>query len=243
MPSRRHSMMELTPIHSIGSKSSVRRTQHEFWPLGEIDPKNSKFPCCIVWTPLPVVSWLAPFIGQVGICMEDGTTLDFSGSNFVNVNDFAFGSVARYLQLDREQCCFPPNLAGHTCMHGYKHAENGTAITWDDALQSSMRHFEHKSYNLFTCNCYSFVAYCLNRLCYRGSMQWNMIKVAALILFKGHWVDVLSVLRSFLPFVAVMCLGVVVVGWPFLVAMFSFSLLLIGWYILANYCLNNVLES
>ena len=142
-----------------------------------------------------------------------------------------------------KQCCFPPNLAGHTCMHGYKHAENGTAITWDDALQSSMRHFEHKSYNLFTCNCYSFVAYCLNRLCYRGSMQWNMIKVAALILFKGHWVDVLSVLRSFLPFVAVMCLGVVVVGWPFLVAMFSFSLLLIGWYILANYCLNNVLES
>lgn len=72
-------------------------------------------------------------------------------------------------------------------------------------------------------------------------MEWNMINVAALILFKGQWVDGLSVLRSFLPFVAVMCLGIVVVGWPFVIAMLSFSLLLIGWFILANYCYNNVL--
>ncbi|KAL3498610.1 hypothetical protein ACH5RR_041342 [Cinchona calisaya] len=242
MFSRRLSMMELTPINNIGNKSSVRMIQHELWPLGEIDPKNSKFPCCVVWTPLPVVSWLAPFIGHVGICTEDGAILDFAGSNFVNVDNFAFGSVARYLQLDREQCCFPPNLAGHTCKHGYKHAEYGTAITWDDALQSSIRHIEHKSYNLFTCNSHTFVANCLNRLCYRGSVDWNMIHIAALILFKGQWVDGLSVLRSCLPFVGVMCLGIFMVGWPFLIGTSSFSLLLIGWYYLATYCFKNMLE-
>ncbi|KAJ6698127.1 PROTEIN REVERSION-TO-ETHYLENE SENSITIVITY1 [Salix purpurea] len=71
--------------------------------------------------------------------------------------------AARYLQLDRQQCCFPPNLAGHACKHGYKHSEYGTAITWDDALQSTTRLFEHKTYNLFTCNCHSFAANCLNR--------------------------------------------------------------------------------
>ncbi|KAK9273890.1 hypothetical protein L1049_018702 [Liquidambar formosana] len=154
------------------------------------------------------------------------------GSNFVNVDDFAFGAVARYLQLDREQCCFPPNLAGHTCKHRYKHAENGTAITWDDALQSSMHHFEHKSYNLFTCNCHSFVANCLNRLCYGGSMDWNMINVVALVLLKGHWVDSTSILRSFFPFIMVLCMGIFMVGWPFVVGLLSFSLLLIGWFLL-----------
>lgn len=234
--------MELTIAYDVEHTSSTQMIQHELWPLEEIDPKKEKFPCCLVWTPLPVVSWLAPFIGHVGICQEDGAILDFSGSNFINVDDFAFGAVARYLQLDREQCCFPPNLSGHTCKNGYGHAEYGTSITWDDALQSSMHYFEHKSYNLFTCNCYSFIANCLNRLCYDGSMSWNMINVAALILYKGHWVDSMSILRSFLPFIVVLCLGVVIVGWPFLIGLLSFSILLIGWFVMGTYCVKSLLE-
>lgn len=98
--------MELTASYDTEYSSSLQRIQHEPWPLEPVDPNKKKFPCCIVWTPLPVVSWLAPFIGHVGICREDGVVLDFSGSNFVNVDDFAFGAVARYLQLDRNQVMF-----------------------------------------------------------------------------------------------------------------------------------------
>ncbi|KAM7507534.1 hypothetical protein LguiA_017987 [Lonicera macranthoides] len=236
--------MEIESTYRVEAKKICESSSihHELWPLDEIDPKVAKFPCCLVWTPLPVVSWLAPFVGHVGICKEGGAILDFSGSNFVNVEDFAFGAPARYLQLDREQCCFPSNLAGHTCKCRYKHAEYGTAITWDDALQSSIRPFEHKSYNIFTCNCHSFVANCLNRLCYCGSMDWNMVNVAALILFKGRWVNWFSVLRAFLPFVVVGCFGVIVVGWVFLIGLLSFSLLLMGWFLVANYCVKSVLE-
>ncbi|XP_065851089.1 protein REVERSION-TO-ETHYLENE SENSITIVITY1 isoform X1 [Euphorbia lathyris] len=222
--------------------SSAFGFQHELWPLDEIDPKKAKFPCCLVWAPLPVVSWLAPFIGHVGICREDGTTLDFAGSGFVNNDAFAFGPAARYLQLDRQQCCFPPNLAGHTCKYGYSHTEYGTAITWDDALRSSMRNFEHKTYNLFTCNSHSFVAHCLNRVCYGGGMEWNMINVAALILVKGHWVEWRSIVRSFLPFIGVVLIGILLVGWPFMIGLFSFSLLLIVWFLLGTYCFKNLLE-
>lgn len=93
--------MELKPTFGVEDKISTRRIQHELWPLGEIDPKKAKFPCCLVWTPFPVVSWLAPFIGHVGICREDGSVVDFSGSNLINVDDFAYGAVARYIQLDR----------------------------------------------------------------------------------------------------------------------------------------------
>ncbi|KAG8657191.1 protein REVERSION-TO-ETHYLENE SENSITIVITY1 isoform X2 [Manihot esculenta] len=226
----------------IEHMSSISGLLHELWPLDEIDPNKAKFPCCLVWAPLPIVSWLAPFIGHVGICREDGTILDFAGSGFLNVDGFAFGPVARRLQLDRNQCCFPPNLAGHTCKHGYTHTKYGTAVTWDDALHSSMRHFEHKTYNLFTCNSHSFVANCLNRLCYHESIEWNMITVAALILFRGRWIDWKSVIRSFFPFTVVICLGIVLVGWPFLIGLFSFSVLLMGWFLMSTYCLKNLLE-
>ena len=140
------------------------------------------------------------------------------------------------------QCCLPPSLSGHTCKLGYRHTEFGTAITWDDALQSSVRFFEHKSYNLFTCNCHSFVANCLNRLCYSGSMDWNMVNVAVLILLKGHWVDGLSILKAFLPFVSVLLLGIVMVGWPFLIGLLSFSLLLLGWFLIGTYYVKSLFE-
>ncbi|CAM8886317.1 unnamed protein product [Rhodiola kirilowii] len=193
---RNRFQMALKVVHDLESTHASLNVQHEFWPLRDIDSKKAKFPCCLVWTPLPVVSWLAPYIGHVGICREDGSILDFSGSYFVNVDDFAFGSVARYVQLDREKCCFPPNLSSHKCKLGYKHAENGSALTWDDALQSSVRQYQSKSYNIFICNCHSFVANCLNRLCYNGSMDWNMVEVAALILFKGRWVDGMSIISE-----------------------------------------------
>lgn len=263
--------METASTFGIERIVPAERIQHELWPLDDIDPKKAKFPCCLVWTPLPVVSWLAPFIGHVGICREDGTILDFSGSYLINTDNFAFGAVARYYQLDRKQvylsdwakllsfrfpihflqynpcciykqCCFPPNLAGHTCKCRYKHIEYGTAITWDDGLLSSTRHFEHQSYNLFTCNSHSFIANCLNRLCYGGSMGWNMVNVAGLVLIKGCWVNSFAVLKSFFPFIVVLCFGLAIVGWPFLIALSSFSLLLLGWFLFATYCVKGLLE-
>ncbi|PIA64363.1 hypothetical protein AQUCO_00100087v1 [Aquilegia coerulea] len=234
--------MELTTAGDVENIDPTQRLRHELWPLDAIDPKKANFPCCLVWAPLPVVSWLAPFIGHIGICREDGTIVNFSGTNFVNVNDFAFGSVARYLELDREKCCFPPNLSAHTCKSAYRHMERGVAMTWDNALNTSMHHFEHKSYNLFTCNCHSYVANCLNRLCYGGCLTWNMVNVATLILLKGHWVDTMSVVRSFFPFIVVLCFGIVMVGWPFLFGLGSFSLLLILWFLFATYCLKGLLE-
>ncbi|XP_071727313.1 protein REVERSION-TO-ETHYLENE SENSITIVITY1 [Rutidosis leptorrhynchoides] len=234
--------MKTVPSCDVEDQIYTTGDEHELWPLDEINPTKSKFPCCLVWTPLPVVSWLAPFIGHVGLCMEDGTVIDFSGSNLVNVDEFAYGSVARYIQLNREQCCFPPNLASHTCTQRYKHAEKGTAISWDAAIQLSRRHFEHKSYNLFTCNCHSFAANFLNRVCYGGSMDWNMMNVAALVLFKGCWVDATAVVRSFMPFIVMVCFGVTIVGWPFLIGLFSFCFILIVWFTIGTYFLKSLLE-
>lgn len=232
----------VAPLSDVEDPHYKKEIEHDLWPLAEINPTKARFPCSLVWTPLPIVSWLAPFIGHVGLCMEDGAVVDFSGSNFVNVDDFAYGGVARYIQLDRHQCCFPSNLVSHTCKHRYKHAESGTAISWDDAVRSSRRHFEHKSYNLFTCNCHSFVANILNRICYGGSVSWNMMNVAALVLVKGRWVDAMAVVRSFLPFTVMVCFGISIVGWPFLIGLLSFCLVLIVWFSVGTYCLKDLLE-
>ena len=84
------------PEHRLMVEQSIPQTM-------QIDPRRDRFPCCVVWTPLPVISWLIPFIGHVGICREDGVILDFAGPNYVCVDNFTFGAVARYIQISKEQ--------------------------------------------------------------------------------------------------------------------------------------------
>lgn len=69
----------------------------------QIDLRRERFPYCIVWTPLPITSWLIPFIGHIGICREDGVILDFAGPSCVSIDDFAFGAVARYIQINKDK--------------------------------------------------------------------------------------------------------------------------------------------
>lgn len=42
--------------------------ENVFRPQMKIDVENNRFPYCIVWTPLPLISWFIPFIGHTGIC-------------------------------------------------------------------------------------------------------------------------------------------------------------------------------
>ncbi|CAI8588648.1 unnamed protein product [Vicia faba] len=176
----------------------------------QIDPRRSRFPCSIVWSPLPVISWFIPFIGHIGICREDGVILDFAGPNFVCVDNFAFGAATRYVQIPKDKCCIPL----------------GELRTWDDALLKSTQEFQHRSYSLFTCNCHSFVAHNLNRLTYLSS-RWNVVNLAIFILLSGRWVNKTSMLRTILPFLLVFFLGLTFGGFTFFKFWFLFTSLLI----------------
>ncbi|KAF1327897.1 Transmembrane protein, partial [Globisporangium splendens] len=37
-----------------------------------VDPAKQRFPFCIVWSPIPVLTWVLPFIGHLGIADSKG---------------------------------------------------------------------------------------------------------------------------------------------------------------------------
>ncbi|KAG2438399.1 hypothetical protein HYH02_010854 [Chlamydomonas schloesseri] len=57
-------------------------------------------PYALVWTPIPVISWLMPFIGHLGVCASSGLTYDFAGPYTVNEDDLLFGRPVRYITLN-----------------------------------------------------------------------------------------------------------------------------------------------
>ena len=42
------------------------------------------FPFCLVFTPIPPVTWLLPFIGHVGVCTSRGLIYDFAGAHLAS---------------------------------------------------------------------------------------------------------------------------------------------------------------
>ncbi|KAG4973391.1 hypothetical protein JHK87_030212 [Glycine soja] len=208
----------------------------------QIDPKRARFPCSVVWSPLPVISWFIPCIGHIGICREDGVILDFAGPNFVCVDNFAFGAATRYIQIPKEKCCVPLVQSVYNGEEHYIQGETkGDLRTWDDALRKSTQEFQHLSYNLFTCNCHSYVANNLNRLGFLSG-GWNVVNLAIFVLFNGRWVSKTSMLRSILPFVVIFFLGVLFGGFTFLKFWFFFTSILIGWFLLVTYCFKNLIQ-
>lgn len=50
-------------------KNEITDTKIPCIPLRRpIDVPNNRYPYCIVWTPLPLISWIIPIIGHTGIC-------------------------------------------------------------------------------------------------------------------------------------------------------------------------------
>ncbi|KAK2557741.1 Transmembrane protein 222 [Acropora cervicornis] len=92
----------------------------------KIDVNRSRFPYCIVWTPIPVLTWIFPFIGHMGIGMSSGVIRDFAGPYYVSEDDMAFGKPTKFWRLnpsktaslqnnwDHNLCC--DNCHSHVAM-------------------------------------------------------------------------------------------------------------------------------
>jgi len=65
--------------------------------IPEINPRQNIFPYCLVWGPLPLITFLIPFIGHLGIATSDGKVHDFHGPYYVGKNNFMVGRVQKYV--------------------------------------------------------------------------------------------------------------------------------------------------
>uniref|UniRef100_A0A8C2B3Y5 Transmembrane protein 222b n=1 Tax=Cyprinus carpio TaxID=7962 RepID=A0A8C2B3Y5_CYPCA len=137
-----------------------------------IDPSISRYPYCIVWTPIPVLSWLFPFIGHMGICTSTGVIRDFAGPYFVSVSIFTYVSKV------------------------YASGSN----VWDTAVHNASEEYKQRMHNLCCDNCHSHVAMALNLMHYDNSTSWNMVNLCLLSLIHGKHVSCVGFLKTWLPF-------------------------------------------
>ncbi|KAJ8407020.1 hypothetical protein AAFF_G00292960 [Aldrovandia affinis] len=147
-----------------------------------IGPDIRRYPYCIVWTPIPLLSWLLPFVGHMGICTSAGVIRDFAGPYFVSEDNMAFGKPTKYWELDVNKVCASGSNA------------------WDIAVHDASEEYKRRTHNLCCDNCHSHVAMALNLMRYDNSSSWNMFSLCLLCFVHGKHVSCGGLLRTWLPF-------------------------------------------
>jgi transmembrane protein 222 len=159
----------------------------------KIAPRTDHFPVCVVWTPLPLLSWLVPFVGHLGIATSDGTLHDFAGSYYIRKHptSLAFGPVCKYVPIDLAH------------IKQALHSDYSPTFVWDRAVQEADHEYEHMTHNLLCNNCHSHVAMVLNRLQYKGFTHWNTVTLIAFVVWHGKWVSAKRMLMVWAPFLLI----------------------------------------
>ncbi|XP_070549813.1 transmembrane protein 222-like [Ptychodera flava] len=200
----------------------------------KIDKERCRYPYSIVWTPIPCLTWILPFIGHMGICMSSGIIRDFAGPYYVSVSQFLHCKCTNYLhkalfllrallKACRVLLIFISSELNHTkrsCMafgtptrYLQLKPSNARKDNWDTAVLSASEEYKHRMHNLCCDNCHSHVAMALNMMQYNGSTSWNMVKLCFLIFVKAKYVNFLAIIKQWLPFTilvaVIVCLAVV----------------------------------
>ena len=150
-----------------------------------MDADNARFPLCITWTPIPMITWFLPFIGHTGLCGADGVIHDFAGPYYVSEDDFAFGECHKYVMID---------------------VENGSLQKFQEDIMRADRTYRKRMHNICCDNCHSHVARALNNHKYRGKDNWTMVSVWWLLVTESKYVSIAHIFWTYLPFLLLVSL-------------------------------------
>lgn len=143
----------------------------------------------VVWTPIPVLSWVFPALGHVGVTDSKGVTYDFEGPYYVGRGKMIFGDP-------RQKWCI-----------------NVDDATWDDAIEEVTQQFKHVNYNLLCSNCHYYVAAVLDRAgvapvtpCFGRWVNGATAKVAYGLVLHGRSLSITDILVIWIPFIIIVCI-------------------------------------
>lgn len=159
----------------------------------KINIEHHRYPYCIVWTPIPLITTLFPTIGHTGICTSNGIIHDFACSYLVSIDNMAFGNPYKYVILSPSET---------------------ECSNWNKAIKEGDDFYNTQSHDLFCNNCHSHCAYVLNKLNYNNKSTYTMFHIWWMLITKGKYISCKHIIKTYLGFLIIVLL---IVGIYFLI--------------------------
>ena len=145
----------------------------------KINAQKNRYPYCIVWTPIPFLTYIIPSIGHTGIATSEGIIHDFAASFYVNIDEMSFGKPTKYYQLD---------------------LDDREKYEYDKAIEKGDLKYNQERHNIFWNNCHSHVAFVLNQIKYKGKSNYTMVDVWWILILKGKYISFLAFIKTYIGF-------------------------------------------
>jgi len=178
-------------INNNNNNNSNLKINEDDYFISNINLFKQRFPCCIVWTPIPCITWFVPNIGHMGICNSKGIIHDFSGSYYISQDDMAFGNPTKFIKLK---------------------IKNKDVKKFDECVEKSLLKYDKKlEYNFFCNNCHSFVADVLNEFQYENANDYGIFNLWWKINTKSEYVSCKTFLKTYCGFFILVLIVVAIV--------------------------------
>ena len=145
----------------------------------QINAQKNRYPYCIVWTPIPFLTYIIPSIGHTGIATSEGIIHDFAASFYINIDEMSFGKPTKYYQLD---------------------LDDREKYEYDKAIEKGDLKYNQERHNIFWNNCHSHVAFVLNQIKYKGKSNYTMVDVWWILILKGKYISFLAFIKTYIGF-------------------------------------------
>lgn len=155
-----------------------------------IDSHGKRFPYCIILQPFPIISWVLPFAGHMGITDSRGVVYDFQGPYTIVRDRPMLGCVTRTVQLD-------PTLT--TAMSSNDNL-NDFEI-YDQCIAEGVKHYSNRVHILCWDNCNHHVAYTLNILGYDNIKNYGLLRLWVIFAFRSKAIGIEGFISTWLPFI------------------------------------------
>ncbi|CCW71098.1 unnamed protein product [Phytomonas sp. Hart1] len=176
-----------------------------------IDVMQNRYPFCIVWAPIPFISWIFPFIGHVAICDSEGRIYDFQGDFHVGTDRMLFGRPLKYWDLSKfyVPSFYNPSKDMHQIDSEQVQDEIDAYNSGISLAKGQFTFSEH--YNFFTNNCHSFVADCLNKqtICLQKS---NMFSICLGMVLHSKYTSMYGCAIVFAPPIILVVLLIIIIS-------------------------------
>lgn len=138
-----------------------------------------------------MITWFLPCIGHVGIAPSNGKIHDFAGSEYIGINNFAFGRTRKYVKLKLKE---------------------SEVARFDECVSKADAEYRTRDHNIFCDNCHSHAAYALNQFAYQGSKKHTMVTLWWQLCTESKYVSWTAVIVTYLPclLVTVLLVGLIV---------------------------------
>jgi hypothetical protein len=185
-------------------------------------PAKEFFPMCIVWSPIPMLTWMLPVSGHLGMSDSSGVISDFAGTFHIHQNRkrTAFGSVTKFLPVKASDLhALPSGTSESAAIAAWNRAVTAANKTYEVILCVFVVNFflydfaslQTHMHNLLMDNCHHHVAVVLNELRYLGFSKWGTVSLHFLMMRRSRFVSVSRFLMTYGGFFCIVALVVFVV--------------------------------